>query len=328
MRCETRSLRRPCLSLATASVLLAGCASVSGFPERTEEVEGRLASLQQAYFLPSKDVLADYRGRTDPAARRTFRDEVVRARMMAIDLQFSVFREQVYKEGALSNLGIDLAGLVVGAAGAISTGAQASRIFSALSTGVTGADGSINETLYYERTMPALMALMEAERDRIRVEIERGLQQEDAVYALGQALVDLERYFQVGSIPGAIASVTEKAGETKAEAKADLNTVRDAAFVDPAAQKRAEDALNLVDELDADHAWVILNTPPSPLDPDTEALLTLRLGGRTVQDAEDDLTGANDENAKALLKMVLVNLNDRSEEGLGKWVTLLKTLTD
>lgn len=64
---------------------------------------------------------------------------------------------------------------------------------------------------------------------------------------MGRALADLERYLHAGSIPGAIAAVTEIAGETKAEADA---------------QERADEPSARVDELRAGDA---LRTPRAPL---------------------------------------------------------------
>ena len=306
--------------------LLAACASTRGFPDRTEDVGDRLESLKANYFLPSANVVEIFHGL--PAnEKRAYRDKVVYARMMAIDLQFATFKEAIYQDGIVSNLSLEILGVAVGAAGAVTTGADTSRILSALSGGISGSRTAINKNLYYERTMPALLALMDAEREKIKVQIEEGLQQEFDVYPLGKALVDLERYFEVGSIPGAIASVTATAGKTKQQAEEDLSVVRKAAFVDPAAQERVATLFDLVDDLPAGNAWKILQKPPSPLDENTKKRIKAQLDGTPLDKAAGKLGGAaNDANAKIILKRVLKTLDDRSKANLDKWKAAIEAL--
>ncbi len=314
------------LACLTAS-LIAGCSSMSGYPERTDEVDARLTSLQSRYFLPGKDVMAEYQGKPDDSERRAYRNDVVYARMMAIDLQFTVFKEAIYNEGITSNLTFEIAGVVTGAAGAVVTGATASRILSALSGGIAGSQTAINKNLYYERTMPALLALMDAERKKIQATIKESLQQDIDVYPLGQALVDLEDYFQAGSIPGAVAEVTQTAGEKSQEAEQALTTLREKSFVDPKAQERVDKLLDLPDGLPKGAAWQILENPPSQLDSFILSAVQGRLGGIPQADWARILEGdANDGNAKQILKMVLVLIKDRSEENLAKWKAAIEAL--
>lgn len=308
------------ISVLAASLFITACSSMQGFPDRAGDVDERLKQLAQNYFLPHADVLANYRELTSASARRAYRDDVVYGRMMAVDLQFSIFSEAIYEEGIATNLTLDILGIGVGVAGAAVTAAEGSRILSALSGGISGTSTSINKNLYYERTMPALMALMEAERDQIRAEIFGGLLQEDQTYSLGQALIDLERYYLSGSIPGALSSVTQQAGATKEAADAAMSTARDAAFVDVAAQSRVNSSLDLVSSLPPGAAWEILQAPPSELDSFVASAVRGRLGGTALADAGGLLGGAaNDANAKEVLRMVLVLLQDRSEESFDKW---------
>lgn len=301
-------------------VLLPACASVEGYPDRPENVDAKIGKLQELYFLPGRDVLSLYAGKSG-ADRRSFRDEVVYGQLQAFDIRFAEFTEALYKEGITTNLGLDLLGLGVGAAGATVTGATASRVLSAMSTGVAGTQTAINKTLYYERTMPALLALMVAERQKIRADIEQGLSLSDDDYPLGKALVDVERYYLAGSLPGAVTAVTQNAGQTKLEADARLTTVRNAAFTDARAQKQVIDLIRSVDSLPAGKAYELLTKPPAPLDDYVRAAIASRSGGALGSAAADRVLkgAANDPNAKAILKMALKLVEDRSPEALAKW---------
>lgn len=200
---------------------LGGCSSMNGFPERSSNAEAQIKTLQKLYFLPDTDVLAIYE-KTPDEDKAAFRNKVLYGRMLALDLQFSLFQEALYKEGVSTNLALDMMGVAVGGAGAAVTNASASRILSALSGGISGTHTAINKNLYFDRTMPALMALMIAEREKIRVTIYKGMQSSPEAYPLGRGLMDLERYYLAGSIPGAIASVTKTAGAKGEEAQKEL----------------------------------------------------------------------------------------------------------
>lgn len=219
------------------TVALSACSSMRGFPDRSEEASARLEALQRQFFLPETDVLKSYDGITGKDAKKAFRDKVIYGRMMAIDLQFSVFQKAIYEEGVGTNIVLDIMGVGVGAGGAAVTGATSSRILSALSGGISGTHTAINKNLYFDRTMPALMALMEAERQKIKTEIYRGLQLGVDDYPLGRGLVDLEHYFFAGSIPGAIASVTKTAGAKSEEAEDDLKSLTEGKFKEDEASK-------------------------------------------------------------------------------------------
>jgi hypothetical protein len=308
------------IGVISLGLILVGCASTGGYPERPEKIEDKLSSLQNNFFLPKVDVLTIYALKTSEPERREYRDSVVHGRLLALDMQFALFKEALYEEGIVSNLSLDILGVVVGAAGAVTTHADTSRTLSALSGGISGTQTAINKNLYFERTMPALLALMDAEREKIRAEILEGLTQDASIYPLGRALTDLERYLQAGSIPGAIASVTSAAGKIKSVAEAELKAVRTKAFVDPVSQDIVEKAIVSVDQLPVGKAWDILRKPPSDIDQFVASTVKARLGGVDLANAETRLGGAaNDGNAKAILKMVLVLMEDRSPNNISKW---------
>lgn len=251
--------------------------------------------------------------------RQNYRNEVIYGRMMAMDLQFSVFSEAIHRESVASNLTLDILGVGVGTAGAAVTAVDGSRILSALSGGLSGTSTAINKNMYFERTLPALLALMEAERENVRAEIMEGLLQPDSNYWLEQGLMDLERFFFAGSIPGAISAVTQQAGESKEEAERAIETVRNAAFVNVALQQRANEALDAIPNLPSGAAWDILQSPPSEIDEFVLTAVEARLGNKLT---EADLSG-DDAAAKEILRMVVVLLQNRSDEGLGAWNALI-----
>jgi hypothetical protein len=93
------------------------------------------------------------------------------------------------------------------------------------SAAVTGAEGAISKELYYQRTLPALISQMEANRTIVKVNILKGIKQSDADYPLVQAYVDLESLKNAGGVPLAISNVTQAASDNKAKADEILGNI-------------------------------------------------------------------------------------------------------
>ena len=313
-------------TLILLMLILSGCAATSGFPDRPEPIDKKLMSLQAKYFLPGKDVLAEFE-QVDESVKRRYRDKVIHGRLLALDMQYGLFKQAIYEEGVSANLTIDTLGVVVGAAGAAVTGSDGSRALSALSGGISGTGTAINKNLYYERTLPALLALMDAKRDEVRAEILTGMTLDHIAYPLGHALTDLERYLQAGSIPGAISEVLTTAGETKADAEAQISIVRNDAFVDAKAQERIDKLLDLVAQLPENAALQILTSPPSEIDADTLAAVQARLRGEELNQAINSVL-QNDMKAREILKMILALMANRDEENVAVWSAAMVALSE
>jgi hypothetical protein len=193
---------------------LTACASLSGYPEDPDN-KATLDSLQAKYFgLCSEE--AEY-NKLDPAdpRRRAMRDEIVLSRMRAYDIEFSRFQRLLYGAGASVALGSDLAIGVLGGLGAVTGGAATKSALSAASGGIVGAQGNVNKDLYYQKTLPALIAQMEANRVKVKQAIFEGLKLPDAQYPLQRAESDLADLNDAGSIPNAISNITQSATEAK-----------------------------------------------------------------------------------------------------------------
>ena len=287
--------------------LLGGCASITGYPQRSEDTSITLVALQNRYFLPAKNVIEEYDSKSNGESKVNYRNEVVTAHMRAIDINFSEFQKQIYKEANLTSLLFGFLGTFFGAAGTAVNSVNASRTLSALSTVVAAERTDIDKTLYLEETLPAIIATMEANRARVRAEIFKGLTLDESDYTLSQALSDLERYYHSGTIPGALVSITSTAGELKQEADTEIKVIRDRNFVNQEAQKRVSSAVEMVKKLSNAAALEIVIYPPSQLDEYTLDAVKNRLGGNAlVSDKGKDIM-KNDPNAKKILKGTSIN---------------------
>ncbi|KAB2660153.1 MAG: hypothetical protein DVB31_14595 [Verrucomicrobia bacterium] len=207
------------LSIAALSMVVAGCASNRGYPERMVSEEIELKALARYFKV---DVVAEYQ---KAAEKKAYRQEVVMGRIRAVDLQFVKFERQLNVERNTTQIGGDLAVLGLSGAGATAGGAATKAILSAISGGVTGAKLSIDKTLFYEKTMPVLLHEMQASRNTVLGEIRKGLLGELDAYPFLQALNDVDRYYEAGTVPGAMISIDSQAGQKNEEAKKALKQI-------------------------------------------------------------------------------------------------------
>jgi len=139
--------------------------------------------------------------------------------MNAYESSYSDFKRRLNGDANILNLGADLSVLGLAGAAATTGSIATATALAAASAGIIGARGAINSDLYFQRTLPALLAQMDANRARAKVPIVVGLRQSNAAYPLAIALIDLDALRDSGAIPTAIGGLTQQAEAGKAAAE-------------------------------------------------------------------------------------------------------------
>lgn len=209
-------------ALFVAIVTLSGCSSMSGIPDRSVDVATELSALAP-YFKP--DVISIYNAKITSAEKRRYRDEVLSARLRAIDLNFNTFIQSISSENKKLNIGSDSTVLLLGAAGAVSTVTSTQAILAATTATVTGVKSSIDKNAYYDSTLTALVSQMQAVRQDTLVTVYIGMELSTDEYPLMRALIDIENYFQAGTIIGAVNEINKQAGKLKVEAEEEIKII-------------------------------------------------------------------------------------------------------
>jgi hypothetical protein len=154
--------------------------------------------------------------------------------LSSITLKGSLRSGQLYRRRGKSSH--DHHGRRRGVAGAAVTKAA----LNVASGAVTGAEGAISKELYYQRTLPALISQMEANRTNAKVSILTGVKQPDSAYPLVQAYADLEILKAAGGIPLAISNVTQTASGNQQDAELRLQALRVSNYVPSSTEKIIE----------------------------------------------------------------------------------------
>lgn len=166
-----------------------------------------LTSLQQA-FTGDKIVACLA---TPLVSQRDCRDEIAQSLLVAIDLRYAEYELHFFDANRAAGFGSSVALLGLGAAGSVAATGTA-QVISAISGAVAGTREAFGRDLLAEHTAGALLTAMRAQRNIVAVRIREGLQSPADRYPLGIALSDLYGYFRAGTIPGALAGVTQAIG--------------------------------------------------------------------------------------------------------------------
>ena len=152
---------------------------------------------------------------------RQCRDQLVAARMYAIDLRFSEFEESLFRQTRESGFAATLATLGLTTSAAF-VGGGASQVLSGIAAFIIGGREAFQKEVLAERTLVAIHTAMRANRARVGVRLREGLQRpiiclpadgaDCVAYPLASALSDLNDYYDAGTVLGALVGITEAVG--------------------------------------------------------------------------------------------------------------------
>ena len=221
-----RKLKRAYILIAP--LVLSGCASFDGMPEPVIQSKTAINAIEKNYQL---DAVITAMASLEEGPRTNYRNRVVSAYLLALDARYFDFRRDLSRNIKGGNIGFDLA--LLGLTGSAAIWDSAAAELSAVATAIAGGKASLNRELYFERTLPALIALMEAQRLDVRSDILRGLTEIESEYTIEEAFGDLARYQAAASLDGAIQKASEVAAGEGSRAKYDYSKAVELCSPDP-----------------------------------------------------------------------------------------------
>ena len=232
-RCAFKSSTRASLApLLFLISVLPGCAGLAAGPrspipdiERTIVGSSDAANdgLQANYTAAEVSRCFGRSLEREEAEARDCRDRIVQALVTAINLRYAEFEVGFFDANRYTSLATTLAALGLSTAGAVS-GAGVTQALSAAAAGMTGARTAFNREVMQEQTSAALLTAMRAQRNIADLRIRSGLRLSAREYPPGVALSDVYALYRAGTIPGAIAGVTQAVGVQGQAAQEQLAT--------------------------------------------------------------------------------------------------------
>lgn len=226
------------------ALLIVGATMISCSGERS--VLGHKLALSgspRTALVPDNEFLGwrnAYYGSTDDKTRIYYRNLIVRRLMLYDDEFFRAWSQQMYGGRAITNtLGDFATGLMSAIAGA--TGSDdVSKGLNLAITGITGARMAVDKNIFLEQAAGALISQMRAERAKVDTQISQYLKQSSLNYPLDQALRDLVRYYEAGTLAHAAEALKADATEAARVAKAMTEAAKGDLLVAPAELSRSE----------------------------------------------------------------------------------------
>lgn len=201
------------VSTAILATGLSGCVSMRGTPEPVITVADTRKIVAE-YKIPA--ILTRYRDLSEPA-KTSYRNEVLAAYSQAIDANYFAFRTGLSSESRQAGLAFDIG--LLGYASLATVVESAAENLAAASALAAGSRAAVDKNLYFEQTIAALIAGMDAERLNIRTGIVQKMSLPAADYPLTAALSDLVEYQNAGTLDHAITVITDEAVKERVAAK-------------------------------------------------------------------------------------------------------------
>ncbi len=229
--------RIPLRALVACALVLSACAGAGTGTVRTnvaatgvdsesrpEVINGEVLEMEKKYYVAG--VIDTYNSLSaEPDRQRVYRDEVINGRIYVIDYYYNQFRNEMRGAKTNTNIVTDIAVLGLDAADAINPAKRAKDILLAISGGLTGPETTVDKDDFYQDALPALISKMDSLRLERLVLIRQRMKygtQGDNPYTLGAAMIDVNNYFQSGTISGAILGITKSSGVAANEAEKEL----------------------------------------------------------------------------------------------------------
>jgi hypothetical protein len=143
--------------------------------------------------------------------------------MHIYDMEFTLFVRDLSSGNNTLSIGTDLTALALNGFGATTGDAATKAALAAASGGVIASNGAVNKDLFYQKTVPAIIAQMEADRQKAEATLLDGLSHPDVVYPLQRANLDLDILNDAGSLNSAIAKITQQSSNDKTNTQDQMN---------------------------------------------------------------------------------------------------------
>ena len=218
LRCCTALLLAVCTALAGCNPHVLG-----GGPEPSSDLEADLKAIE-AHYGNATAVATALAAETNPEAAR---DKLIAGRLVAMNLRYLRFVREVTNQKQAIDSAADILILSLNLAGAALADTTTKTVLAAVSAGVAGSRTTVDKNYFYEKTMPALVASMNAERKKALIPLLKGMKLSVKDYPVAQALTDLDAYYHAGTLMGAVNAVAADAGEKEKDATQTIQRLQD-----------------------------------------------------------------------------------------------------
>ncbi|MGH9571452.1 MAG: hypothetical protein ACRD4F_17540, partial [Candidatus Angelobacter sp.] len=139
------------------------------------------------------------------------RNDEINKIIIAVDNNYGDYKNALYAGRAGFDTFADFLSLALTGATAVTGTVGTKAALGAAATGVTGAHSSVNKNFFNDTSRDALFSVMDSLRSEELATIQEKMKKSVSDYDMSEALVDLERYYSLGTVVEARNAVTSAA---------------------------------------------------------------------------------------------------------------------
>ncbi len=260
---------KTCLLPLMVSVLTLciGCATLQnpGAPNQSFNEDSDIQALETQYGEPTA-ITTYYNKAKTSGETKDVRNEFIVGRLTLINLQYIKFIRQFAASKAQLDTAFDLLMTGVGLATAVTGGEAAKAALGAASAGLGATRTSIDKNFFYEKTVPALITAMNAQRKVVLLPILVGIKSDIKAYPLALALSDLSEYYFAGTFVGALQAIQKDAGIKEAVADKKIEIARSPEAAIELAERATSNKISILQDkintLSDGQALTLAKNPP------------------------------------------------------------------
>lgn len=151
------------------------------------------------------------------------RNEFIRARLLSIDARYFDFVTNLRVERQAADAGVQLAQIALGVVGVSTSATRTKTNLAAAAATLAGVKAVVDKEYYFDKSVPGLVAIMNAKRLAVLTSIRRSMILAVESYGPQDVLADLDRYERMGQLGEAVAAVEVFAKELES---VNLQTVK------------------------------------------------------------------------------------------------------
>ena len=188
-------------------------------------IKWKTAALQYNYTKPG-DPRYFRNSYTNAPDKRLVRNEIIDELTGIVDRNYHDYEVALRDSRNVLDLSATLAAMGASAAATVAGGTETKTILSAISTGILGAEATVNKTIYKELATEAILSEMRKLRSQREVPIIIGRTNSVEDYTLNQALNDITDYYNSGFVTSALVSLASNAAQGAETAKTNAVSLR------------------------------------------------------------------------------------------------------
>ena len=192
------------VAAAVCAMMLFGCATIqNGGAPAPLSISGADLVVADKHLAATGDLAKVL----DITLTTADRNRFINARLLSLDINYYSFVGSLSVERQNSDAAVQVAQIALGVAGVSTAAARTKTNLAAATAALTGVKAIVDKEYYFNKSVPALLAMMNAQRSAVLQKIKTSMNESVEQYDARAVMDDLSAYQRAGTLIGAISAV-------------------------------------------------------------------------------------------------------------------------